>query len=270
MTVSSTTSSETFACNGVTTVFVAPFRVLAVDAMRGYLLTIATGESTPLINGTDFTVTGVGGANTTVTTAVAYSSLYRFHVKRSTPRLQETDYRDNDPFPAESHEAGLDRLTHIVQEDDETLSRALVWPDGETAPVMPLPADRANKVWANNAAGDLVFVVPTDGSVGSFALDLASNASAVKGAGMVGYAGSGFSYPAGTVGARLQEVVTASDFGAVGDGVADDTAALQAMLTHLAVNGGTGFLGAGEYLITSGLVLVAPAKSFRFEGTGPA
>lgn len=207
MTVSSTKSSETFACNGVTTVFVAPFRVLEATSVQGFLITIATGASAPLVNGTDFTVSGVGDANTSVTTAVAYSSAYRFHVKRITPRLQETDYRDNDPFPAESHEACLDRLTHITQEDAETLSRALVWPDGETAPVMPSQADRANKVWANNAAGDLVFVVPTDGSVGSFAIDLASDASAIKGAGMVGL-GASLNYAVGTLGYWVTRVVT--------------------------------------------------------------
>ena len=177
MTVSSTTSSETFACNGVTTLFVAPFSVLEATSVQGFLITIATGESAPLVNGTDFVVTEVGEPNVRVTTTVAYSSLYRLHIKRITPRLQETDYRDNDPFPAEAHEACLDRLTHIVQEDAETLSRAMVWPDGETAPVMPSPEDRANKYWANDADGNLVFVVPLDGTVGSFALTLASSAS---------------------------------------------------------------------------------------------
>ena len=47
-------------------------------------------------------------ANATVTTTVAYSALYQLKLVRNTARLQLTDYRDNDPFPAESHEAALD------------------------------------------------------------------------------------------------------------------------------------------------------------------
>jgi len=202
MTVSSTTSSETFACNGITTLFVVPFRALEAASVRGYLITLATGQSTPLVNGVDFTVLGAGDENAIIATAIAYPATYQLHVKRVTPRLQETDYRDNDPFPAESHEACLDRLTHIVQEDAETLSRALLLPDGETAPAMPPKADRANKVWANNSNGDLVFVVPTDGSVGSLALDLANSATPTKGAGQVGF-NPALAYAANTIGAAV-------------------------------------------------------------------
>lgn len=230
MTVSSTTRSETFACNGVTTLFVASFRVLEASTVHGYLITAASGVSVELVNGTDFTVSGVGGANTSITTATAYSALYQFHVKRITARLQETDYRYNDPFPAESHEEALDRLTHIVQEDGETLERALVWPDTETAPVMPPAAQRANTYWANDASGNLVFVAPIDGTVGSFAIQLASYANAGQGAGMVGYAPS-LVYAANTVGAALNQKKTLPDFGAVGDGVTDDSTAVQDAIT---------------------------------------
>ena len=251
MTVSSTTSSETFACNGVTTVFVAPFRVLEATSVQGFLITIATGESAPLVNGTDFVVTEVGEPNVRVTTTVAYSSLYRLHIKRITPRLQETDYRDNDPFPAESHEAGLDRLTHIVQEDAETLSRAMVWPDGETAPVMPSPEDRANKYWANDADGNLVFVVPLDGTVGSFGLALASRSNAIEGAAMVGYNAS-LAYADGTVGARLRTELLATDFAGVDPtGASDSTAGLQAFLN----NGGRLRIPAGTYIVSGGGLL---------------
>ena len=251
MTVSSTTSSETFACNGVTTLFVAPFSVLEATSVQGFLITIATGESAPLVNGTDFVVTEVGEPNVRVTTTVAYSSLYRLHIKRITPRLQETDYRDNDPFPAEAHEACLDRLTHIVQEDAETLSRAMVWPDGETAPVMPSPEDRANKYWANDADGNLVFVVPADGSVGSFALALASRSNAIEGAAMVGYNAS-LAYAGGTVGARLRTELLATDFAGVDPtGASDSTAGLQAFLN----NGGRLRIPAGTYIVSGGGLL---------------
>lgn len=50
---------------------------------------------------------------------------------------------------------------------------------------------------------------------------------------------------------RLDTFVTASDFGAKGDGVSDDTLALQNALNYLVTVGGTLWLGSGTYL-TSG------------------
>lgn len=59
------------------------------------------------------------------------------------------------------------------------------------------------------------------------------------------------------------------DFGAVGDGVADDTAAVQAFFDYLAATGRTGTApAAGMYRLTSFVNLVAPAKPFIFNGNG--
>lgn len=58
-----------------------------------------------------------------------------------------------------------------------------------------------------------------------------------------------------TVQAKLRETVSVKDFGAVGDGVADDTAAIQA-----ALNAGVGkivYLPSGDYLISSKLLIPA-------------
>jgi len=46
------------------------------------------------------------------------------------------------------------------------------------------------------------------------------------------------------------------DFGAVGDGIADDTAAIQAAITSLTATGGTVFFPAGEYKTDGGVTLV--------------
>ena len=50
---------------------------------------------------------------------------------------------------------------------------------------------------------------------------------------------------------KLRDVVSVKDFGAVGDGVADDTAAIQAAITALGANGGVVNLSPGTYRITS-------------------
>jgi hypothetical protein len=152
MTVSSTTSKQTFACDGTTTIFTCPFRVLAAADMRGYLITISTQASSELSNGVDFVVSAVGDANALVTTTAAYSSLYQIKFVRDTARLQLTDYRDNDPFPAEAHEEALDRLTHIAQEQDGALSRAVTLPEPEAGAELPSATSRAGKLFGFNSS----------------------------------------------------------------------------------------------------------------------
>ena len=50
-----------------------------------------------------------------------------------------------------------------------------------------------------------------------------------------------------TVQAKLRDVVSVKDFGAVGNGVADDTAAIQAALTHCIANKTSLFFPNGTY-----------------------
>lgn len=69
---------------------------------------------------------------------------------------------------------------------------------------------------------------------------------------------------------KIADWLAAADFGAVGDGIVDDTAALQAALDALAQRGGTLLLAAGaRYRISRGLTLL-DARGFRIEGQGAA
>ncbi len=52
-----------------------------------------------------------------------------------------------------------------------------------------------------------------------------------------------------TVQAKLRETVSVKDFGAVGDGVTNDTAAIQAAVDFLTYGGGTVYLPPGTYLV---------------------
>ena len=51
-------------------------------------------------------------------------------IYRDTPITQETEYRAYDAFPAEAHEAALDKLTQIDQEQQAQLDLTIQWPDG--------------------------------------------------------------------------------------------------------------------------------------------
>ena len=71
-----------------------------------------------------------------------------------------------------------------------------------------------------------------------------------------------------TLTSKLQDFVSVKDFGAVGDGVADDTAAIQAALTNAFNNGGGNvFVPSGEYITTSPLII---RSNVSFFGEGAA
>lgn len=231
MTVSSTTTSQAFACNGVTTAFTLPYRVLEASAVHGYLTTISTGEVVELENGTDFTVSAVGESNAIATTTTAYSSSYSIRFKRVTARLQETDYRDNDPFPAESHETGLDRVTMIAQEIGEDIERTVRVPSGESIDELPTASARASKLLGFNSIGEMVAVAPADGSAASLALSLASEPPG-NGADMVVNKKTAIGAVAESLHLFLEgQFFCATDFdGLVDDGVADDYTVLQAAI----------------------------------------
>lgn len=205
MTVSSSLSTQTFACDGSTPVFTCPFRVLEASELVGYLITIATNVSVQLVNGTDFAVTGVGAANAIATTTLTYSNAYQVNFRRRTQRLQSTDYRDNDPFPAESHENALDRLTHITQENDTDISRALLAPEPETGLTLPAADVRAGLLLGFGAGGEPVVVAPASGSAADLALDLASTANG-DGASRVAIEDAGSYFSGADVEAALQQL----------------------------------------------------------------
>jgi parallel beta-helix repeat protein len=82
---------------------------------------------------------------------------------------------------------------------------------------------------------------------------------------------SNVSYNEGSLGAvntsvqtKLQESVSVKDFGAVGDGVADDTAAIQAALN----SGASVFLPSGTYNISSALTIPTNGQEFIGQGKG--
>ena len=62
--------------------------------------------------------------------------------------------------------------------------------------------------------------------------------------------------------AKLSEYVSVKDFGAVGDGVADDTAAIQAAIDYGQTSGQAVYIPASDYLVSSSIVISAPVTFF--------
>lgn len=101
--------------------------------------------------------------------------------------------------------------------------------------------------------------------------------AASYGAAMVGFQQSGTGAVARTIASKLGDIVSVKDFGAAGDNVTDDTAAIQAAIDAVYLTGGCIYFPAGHYRITSKLYLDlrgvtgAPntnARRVNFRGAG--
>lgn len=143
MTVSTETASVSYAGNGATTVFSVPYYFLENSHIRVVLRTSAGVESTKILT-TDYTVSGAGTNPSTATiTCVSFTpaSGQTLRIVRDPPLTQDTDYVENDPFPAETHEEALDKLTMIAQAISTDLGRALRLPETSSASsLLPDPA----------------------------------------------------------------------------------------------------------------------------------
>lgn len=89
---------------------------------------------------------------------------------------------------------------------------------------------------------------------GVTATDLASPG----GSDMVGFRQSGAGSVLRTTQEKMRESLSVKDFGAVGDGVNDDAAAIQAAIDAVLITGGTVFIPAGYYRLTAGVNVGLP------------
>jgi len=113
MTVATTQISEVWTGDASSVTFPIPFPFLD----RAHLIVWKEDSLGVETSMTIVSATGEGessGGSITLTEPVGVG--YTLHVRRNTPKTQETDYVPHDPFPADSHERALDKLTMIVQE----------------------------------------------------------------------------------------------------------------------------------------------------------
>jgi hypothetical protein len=158
MTVSSQTSKVSYSGNGSTVAFTVTFYFLA-DSDIKVLVRSANGTEVVKTLNTDYTVTGAGDpAGGTVTFVTAPISGQTVVLARSVPLTQVTDYTPNDPFPAETHERALDKLTQLSQQINEAVNRSLKLSLSNTMTSTEFTVDaatRANKILGFDASGEL-------------------------------------------------------------------------------------------------------------------
>jgi len=124
-TVTVETNKVQYSCNGTTTVYAYTFRILENDDLLAKVTSSAGVESTLTLN-TDYTVTGAGtstGGNLTLTAGSKCPSGYTLTLLRNTEITQETDYVDGEAFSAESLEGAIDKMTMILQQQQEQIDR---------------------------------------------------------------------------------------------------------------------------------------------------
>ena len=126
MTISSTVVRQLTAGDGSTTNFTYPFKIFA-DSDLKVIIRSSTGTETTKTITTHYTVAGAGdasGGSITFTSGNTPTATETVVMIREVPQTQAIDYIANDPFPAESHEEGLDRAAMTTQQMQEELNRS--------------------------------------------------------------------------------------------------------------------------------------------------
>jgi hypothetical protein len=299
MTISTTNIRNDYTGNGATVTFPYTYKVFASSELRvlvdGVLQTITT----------HYTVTGVGaesGGNVVFVTAPANG--VSVAILATIPLTQTTDLVNETGFFQDRIEQRFDKLCRADQLAAEELSRALTLPEDEAGSsvttTLPSLDDRKGKTLAFDATtGQPVTMATSDAAISaamqpvvqaatlalartamgiSTAMDpvvtAASLAAARTAMGPWGDAlvTSTGSTTSRSIADRGAEFVSAKDFGAIGNGTADDTAAINSAL-------GTGRcveLSPGTYKITStitlangsGLVAKSPGVVIQQSGVG--
>jgi len=160
MTISSTTVKNSYSGDGATTTFTYTFKIFQ-DSDIQVIIRAANGTETTKTITTHYTVTGAGvsaGGTVVFTSGNIPTNTQTVVLRRNIPQTQAIDYIANDPFPAESHEEGLDRATMAIQQIQEEVTRSLKLSKTNTMTSTEFTvgsADRANKILAFDSSGEI-------------------------------------------------------------------------------------------------------------------
>ena len=163
MTISSTTVKNSYSGNDSTTAFAYAFKIFA-DTDLQVIIRSSTGTETVKTLTTHYTVSGAGdasGGNVTFTSGNTPATGETVVIRRAVPQTQAIDYIANDPFPAETHEEGLDRATMTTQQMQEELDRSFKVSRTNTITTPEFTDDastRASKTLGFDSSGNLTTV----------------------------------------------------------------------------------------------------------------
>jgi len=259
--------------NGVTTAFNGPMAYSA-DVVFVYLVDDVTRAVTPVAtSGFDLQRVGREGG-TRVVMVVPPPVGQTLLLLRNVPYSQLTDITNQSAFNADVLERGLDLLGMQTQQLADGINRSLRVADtvvGFSSELTdPIPLSPV----VVNAAGD-GFESGSTTLTGDMLLR--PNLAASSGSSLVGFLQSGTGAVDSTVERELRMVVRPQQYGAVGDGVTDDSAAIIRAITYLQTNmdsrGGVIDLGRGTFKCDATLAFTAYAAglvhNITLRGDGP-
>ena len=161
MTISSTTVRNSYSGDGSTDTFNYTFKIFA-DSDLQVIIRSSLGTETVKTLTTHYTVTGAGdasGGTVVFTSGNIPSATETVVIRRAVPQTQAIDYIANDPFPAESHEEGLDRSMMTIQQLQEEIDRSIKISRTNTMTSTEFTVgatDRAGKFLSFDSNGELV------------------------------------------------------------------------------------------------------------------
>jgi hypothetical protein len=182
MTVSSILSRNDYTITGAS-VYPYTFRIFDEGDL---VLTVASaaGIETRLVRGIDYTVSGAGsrsGGAVTLSSPAAFAG-YALAIRRVLSTSQETAFRNQGAFFAESHEDAIDRLAMVDQQQQEQIGRAFLL--AETDPpgneTLPARGARKNSLLGFDGDGKPVAVPPSSQSAVGVALELEAVKASVE------------------------------------------------------------------------------------------
>lgn len=240
-----------YIADGALRVFTYPFPIFAVEDLQVFL-GAASQSAGYSVSGAGTTAGGAVTFNTAPTAGTAVTLRRRLTVERT------SDFRESGPLPASALNQEFSRLTASVQQvaGDQDLMLRYADTDLPASTLLPGRAERQGKLLSFDSAGNPTVRPPVD--------EEALSTYVPPGAGAV-------SRP---VRDKLADVASVKDFGAVGDGMVDDTLAIQAALTTAkAVHVPSGTyritntltLGHGKSLIGAGQSAVIKGASTAFD-----
>lgn len=146
MTISTTTSRIQYQGDGSTTAFPIPFLFPEDANIVAWILNTESQDPTLQVITTNYTLSGAGNpAGGTYTAVVAPAVNEQLTIVRSIPATQLEDYIDNDPFPADTHESALDKITMLIQQLEEIQARAIIQPVWTTDPALDITEFRSTE-----------------------------------------------------------------------------------------------------------------------------
>tara|TARA_E500000331_G_scaffold78508_1_gene74064 strand:+ start:843 stop:2213 length:1371 start_codon:yes stop_codon:yes gene_type:complete len=157
LTVSSLNTKNSYNGDGSATSFAYQFPIHSTAELT-VIERSANGTETIKSLGSHYSISDNGAAGGNVVFGSAPASGVTVVLLRNTNLTQEVDYIENDAFPAETHEAAIDKLTLQIQEAQEEIDRSLKISRTNTMTSTEFTnsaTDRANKILAFDTSGEL-------------------------------------------------------------------------------------------------------------------